>query len=308
MKLNETEKQETHRVLAYGRSKVGKTALVGQLARKYKVHWFDLEDGIGVLRNPAILPVEFQSNVDVIRLPDSQTATIAIETLLKVFKKPFAERRICWYHGKIDCPACGKDSSAPFAVIDLSKFTKEDVVVLDSVTQLSNSAMFAIIKDKLQGDTVDDFVRATTPSKDSFQIFRAQGFLLDRIFGNIQASGVNFCAISHEQMIEQNVDQTQKEDKPVGDGKEIIVPVAGTRNFSRNFARYFDSVVYLAIVNNRHRAYSSTVYDGNIVLGSRTGIDISKAGESGNPTFIDLFERNYNAAGGAKVVSTSKVW
>jgi len=241
-----------------------------------------------------MLPPEFHSNVDVIRLPDSQTASIAAETLLKVFRKPFSEKRICWYHGKVDCQACAKDTNAAHSTIDLSKFTKEDVVVLDSVTQLSLSIMYAILKDKLKGDTVESFLEF----RGDFREYRAQGFILDRIFGTIQAADVNVCAISHEMLIESNVDSTQKEDKPVGTGVEIIVPVAGTRNFSRNFARYFDTVVYLGVVNNRHRAYSNTVHDGNIVLGSRTGIDISKAGEPGQPTFIDLFERKGGTTSG----------
>jgi hypothetical protein len=55
------------------------------------------------------------------------------------------------------------------------------------------------------------------------------------------------------------------------DGKPKIVPTAGTRNFSRNTAKYFDEVFYCEVRNKKHVVGSSTTYANNILTGSRSG-------------------------------------
>jgi hypothetical protein len=62
------------------------------------------------------------------------------------------------------------------------------------------------------------------------------------------------------------------------DGKTKIVPVAGTRNFSRNVAKYFDHVIYAQVSNAKHTFTSVTTQTMNIVAGSRTGIDMKLTG------------------------------
>lgn len=282
MLLSNYEAKKTHRVLVYGRAKVGKDAFVGQLARipKIKLWWFDLEDGIKTLLNPSILPVEFHKNIQVFKIPDLQTIPMAIETILKVFKG--AECRICWTHGKVNCVPCMRDKPAEIDRICLSEFTSDDWLVLNSVTQLSMSAMHAVIKSELLADNWE--------YKPTFHDYRAQGFMLDRIFGAMQAGNFNCVAVSHEIMIEQIQDTQGGGGKDAsGNNIDVIVPAAGTRNFSRQFGRYFDNIVYLDIVNRKHRAFSSTVYDGKIMTGSRTGIEIEKLGDVGN--ILSLIQR-----------------
>jgi len=267
MLLSDYQQKASHRVLVYGRAKVGKDAFVGQLARANQhLWWFDLEDGIKTLLNPAILPVEFHKNITVFRIPDNQLVPMAIETLLKVIKG--TECKICWKHGKVNCPSCKENIGS----ICLNNFTSNDWLVINSVTQLSLSAMYAVIKEEMQKDNWE--------YKPTFHDYRAQGFMLDRIFSFMQSGDFNCCAVSHEIMIEQ-VQDTQGgggKDAP-GNNVETIIPAAGTRNFSRQFGRYFDNIVYLDIKNKKHRAYSSTVYDGRIMTGSRTGIEIENLAE-----------------------------
>ena len=62
MKLSEKTKSKAHRVLLFGPPKSGKTALAVQLARIFKLHWFDLEDGVKTALKPTILPKEFLKN------------------------------------------------------------------------------------------------------------------------------------------------------------------------------------------------------------------------------------------------------
>ena len=280
--LKDYEAKKTHKILVYGRAKVGKDAFVGQLARLpgVKLWWFDLEDGIKTLLNPEILPRQFHPQIQVFRIPDHQVIPMAIETLLKVFKGK--ECKICWTHGKVNCVPCMRDKPTEVERICLDEFTQNDWLVINSVTQLSQSAMNAVIKAHLQADEWD--------YKPTFHDYRAQGFMLDRIFGLMQASNFNCIAVSHEIMIEQIQDTQGGGGKDAsGNNVDVIVPAAGTRNFSRQFGRYFDNIVYLDIVNRKHRAFSSTTYQGNIMTGSRTGIEIEKFGDAGN--ILKLLER-----------------
>jgi len=285
MLLSEYEDKETHKVLVYGRAKVGKDAFVGQLARAgYTIWWFDLEDGVKTLLNPEILPVEFHKNIHVIKVPDNQLVPMAVETLLKVIKGK--ECKICWQHGKVDCQVCSKVLGAPVERICLNEFTNKDWLVINSVTQLSLSAMYAVIKSAIIKDDWE--------YKPTFHDYRAQGFMLDRIFSIMQSGNFNCVAVSHEIMIEQIQDTSGGGgEKAPGNNVETIVPAAGTRNFSRQFGRYFDNIVYLDIVNKKHRAFSSTVYDGRIMTGSRTGIEIEKLAE-GTQNILGLLKRKAN--------------
>ena len=87
-------------------------------------------------------------------------------------------------------------------------------------------------------------------------------FLLDRIFSILQAAPYHVICVSHET-------KTKRED-----GKEVIVPIGGTSNFSSTFAKYFDDVVYCDKVNGKHKAFSSSTYSNSIITGSRAGVSI----------------------------------
>jgi hypothetical protein len=71
------------------------------------------------------------------------------------------------------------------------------------------------------------------------------------------------------------------------DGKKKLVPIAGTSQFSKTFAKFFDVVVYTEVVNKKHRAASSTTYSGSIVLGSRAGKVLETLDP---PSLLPLFE------------------
>lgn len=59
-----------------------------------------------------------------------------------------------------------------------------------------------------------------------------------------------------------------------------LVPTAGTKAFSRNTAKYFDEVIYCEVKNKKHIAASSTVYNGNILTGSRSGAILETQSEA----------------------------
>lgn len=258
MKLTDVIDSEAQRVLAYGPPKSGKTELVGTLTSQFDLHYFDLENGYKTLRK---LPMEQQERINLFRIPDTKEYPIAVETMLKVIKG--TKTSICDTHGKVDCMLCKKDAAATFSTIELNALdVKKDIVVVDSLTQLSNSVMNHLTKGK--EDTY----------KPEWTDYRNQGQLLDKFLSQIQQSRFNIVCITHET-------ETQMED-----GKAKLVPVAGTREFSRNTAKYFDHVIYCDIKNKKHIAASSSTYQANILTGSRLGIELETGTGNG---LLDIF-------------------
>lgn len=248
MKLADYQQSAGRKVLVYGAPKTGKTVKVAELAAKKKLWWFDLEDGIKSALSSPTIDKSWIDNIEYFHIPDTQIMPIACRTLLKVVKG--GPKSICHTHGAVDCPVCKRDG-AGFSTINLSEFTNNDVLVIDSVSQLAASAMNDIQSKIIQADQFD--------KKPEWDDYFNQGRIMDRIFSIMQQAPFNVVAISHEQMVEQE-DKSKK-----------IVPIGGTSQFSKTFAKYFDDVVYCEIVNKRHVAASSSTYKANVMSGSRAG-------------------------------------
>lgn len=275
--LAEYRQKATYRLCLFGRAKVGKTALAAQIARIGRLWWIDLEDGIKTALNPAILPEQFWGNINVFRIPTVQKIPMGAETILKIIKG--TECFICWQHGKVACLNCKVEKGDVINRICLNEFTTDDWLVIDSTTQLSTDVSFATNPVIRAAETPEDFVLDKDTGGKDFKYPMAVSFLLDRIFGTLQNSNMNCIVISHEVMTER----TKDTGKPVkmgeaqpNDGAEMLFPSAGSRNFSRNFGRYFDMLIHLDVVNKKHRAYSSTTYSGSVQTGSRLPFNIEE--------------------------------
>lgn len=246
MKLTDKTASKAKRVLIYGESMTGKTTLAGTLAQKYKLIFIDLESGYESLLK---LPDSAKERIEIISIPDTKIFPIAIETLLKIFtgKEVF----VCEEHGKVNCPTCKKEDK-PSSRVCLNELDDSYVVVVDSLTQLSASAMNFLMKD------MDDL------AKPEWSVYRSQGALLEKILSCMQQAKYHIVCISH-------VVETQDEA-----GKTKLFPVCGSSNFSRNCPRYFDDVVYVELKNKKHMATCSTTYANNITAGSRLGHSIGE--------------------------------
>jgi AAA domain-containing protein len=241
MKLSNKASAKTHRIMLFGPPKSGKTQLAGECAEEFDLLWFDLESGIDTLKK---FPIEWQERIEVVSLPDTRSYPIAIETCLKVIKG--GPVNICEAHGKVDCPACKKVND-PFVLVHLNSLPASTVVVFDSITQLTNSAVAHITKGK-----PDDY-------RMEFEDWGNLGKLMDIFMSHVQNAPCNIICISHETAVE------------MVDGKPKIVPTAGSSNFSRNTAKYFDEVIYTEVKNGKHKVGSSTGYANAILTGSRSG-------------------------------------
>jgi len=114
--------------------------------------------------------------------------------------------------------------------------------------------------------------------KPTYQDYMSQGALIDQVLSLIQVLDMNIIVISHETDTEKS------------ETKEALVPLGGTRNFSKTVAKYFDAVVYMTIMNKAHRAYSDTTYSPSVLTGSRlpVGVDANKGDEL---SLLSLFKR-----------------
>lgn len=257
MKLSSKLTSAVHRVLVFGAPKSGKTELVGALAQYFNLLFFDLENGYLTLKK---LSQEEQERIDLISIPDTKVFPIAIETMLKVITG--ATTKICETHGKVSCAICTKEGKI-FSEVTLKGLPKETIVVVDSLTQLANSAMNHLTKNQ------DDLY------KPEWSDYRNQGQLMDKFLSQIQQSDYNIVCITHET-------ETEMED-----GKKKLVPVAGTTSFSRNTAKYFDDVVYCEVRNKKHNFASSTIYSNTVLTGSRSGISIES---DAAPSLLRIFK------------------
>ena len=266
MKLSQKIASKSHRVLLFGPPKSGKTQLAGELSKEFNLLWFDLENGVDTLLK---LPENQKERIEVVTLPDTRSYPIAIETMLKVIKGTKLD--ICETHGKVGCALCRKDSR-DFTTVELSSLPLDTIVVVDSLTQLTNSAISHITKNQ-----PEDY-------KLNYDDWGNLGKLMDTFLSHVQQAGFNVVCISHET-------ETEMED-----GKMKLVPTAGTKAFSRNTAKYFDEVVYCEVKNKKHIAASSTVYNGNILTGSRSGAVLETQSDA---SLIPIFRGD--------VVSTNKL-
>lgn len=256
MKLSQKSASKSHHVLLFGPPKSGKTQLAGALSSHFNLIWFDLENGADTLLK---LPPEQQDKVELISLPDTRSYPIAIETCLKVIKGTGVS--ICEAHGKVGCLICKKDSK-PFTNLELNNLPLDTVVVFDSLTQLTNSGIANITKNQ-----PEDY-------KLNYDDWGNLGKLMDTFLSHVQQAPFHIVCISHETEVEME------------DGKNKLVPTAGTRNFSRNTAKYFDEVCYCEVKNKKHVVGSSTIYSGNILTGSRSNTVLEGTAE---PSLVPIF-------------------
>ena len=257
MKLSQKSAVKSHRVLLFGPPKSGKTQLAGSLASAFNLIWFDLENGVDTLLK---LPVEQQDRIEVLSIPDTRGFPIAIETLLKAIKGGPID--VCEKHGKVACALC-KQQNLPSVHLELATLPLDTIVVVDSLTQLTNSAIAHITKAQPEDYRLE------------YNDWANLGKLMDTFLSFVQQAPFNIVCISHETEVEME------------DGKQKLVPTAGTKNFSRNTAKYFDEVVYCEVKNKKHIAASSTTYANNILTGSRTG-EVLEA-KPGEASLVPIF-------------------
>lgn len=264
MKLTDySEKIFNHKVLLLGLPKTGKSTLAAELSKKYNLHWIDIEKGEQTLLR---LPREQQERISLYSIPDSGSNPIAAVTLTVLFK--FGKMNICLDHGAHDCKICKTAKPDTFSSLNLSELTSNDIVVLDSGTQLGRSILAHITRTK----DVD-----YKPERDDWGSLRK---FTEFFASQFQALRCNFICICHA--VEAELE----------DSKKKLVPDFGSKGMSSTFAKAFDHVIYTDVKAGKHVAGSMTNYSPLILTGSRTDFDITKLPA---PSLIPLFAGEYQS-------------
>lgn len=246
MNLDEALAQTTHRVLLYGLSSTGKTELAGRAAEFFdRVYFFSLEKGHTTL---AKLPANVKAKIELFQIPDTRNHPVGHELISKVLEGK--EVKFCQAHGKTGCLSCEKEGK-PFETFNLSTLGKGDLVVIDSLTQLTSSCMARITK----GKPID-----YKPERDDWG---SLSFHMGNVASGLQQCPANLICISH--LTESAEDAVQ----------ELYIPVFGSRTSSLNIARCFDHVVYMQVKDKKHKAISSTTAMNGLVAKSRTDTDFA---------------------------------
>ena len=253
-------KRPNHSLLLYGEPKTGKTRLVGTAAKLKeikRIFWFDLENGAETLLHMG-LTTEEMSKIIIYQIPDTREVPRACETILKCLSAK-ASVLVCHEHGKVGCtaPECKPaEKSTSFFLRDL---THNDLLVIDSGSQLGDSALaMACIGKPIE-------------YKASFDEYGAAGKYLGDILSVVQqATFTNFVIITHTNIVEEEIN---------GIKRDKVVPLMGTRAFCLKVAKYFGTVIFLEIKLGKHAAGSSSTYKANHVTGSRLDIKVESSKE-----------------------------
>lgn len=258
-----------HSILLYGPPKTGKTRLVGTAARIKElnnIYWFDGENGIETLLHMGLTNEELDK-VTVFKIPDTRDKPRFIETVLKAFSKKAVT--ICNNHGTVDCIECKDPTTKQFTgtVFDLKACTHNDLVVLDSGSQLGDSALALACL----GQPVE-----FKPGWDEWG--SAVKYLSD-IMTTVQAAAfTNFVMITHIIPIEEEFNGV-KTDK--------LFPLCGTKAFCQKVGKYFGTIVYVDFKLGKHGAASKSTYSpSKCTTGSRVNAEIEKAAEPDMKTIL----------------------
>ena len=249
-----TVRKPNHSILLYGHPKTGKTRLVGtaaQLPEIKRIFWFDGENGAETLLNMGLTEAEL-SKVTLFSIPDTRELPRFGETVLKALtsKVPIT---ICDLHGKVECLECTK-TTAPTTPFFLPSLTHEDLIVVDSGSQLGDSTLAMA----MAGKAID--------AKPGWDEYGQSTAWLGAILSVMQASFyTNSVMITHLIPIEEEMN---------GVKRDRFFPLVGTKAMCQKVAKYFGTVIFVEIKMGKHAGGSSSLYRSDASTGSRTGAKI----------------------------------
>lgn len=204
---------------------------MAQLASKYTLHYFDLDNGIS--RFFACVPQEYWGNVKVYSIKSTPEEPNGLKTLDLALRLK-AKTPICIAHGRAGlCPTCGQEKpgapeDAKYQVFDTSNLTCKDIVVVDTATTLCRDA-YNVGNGVVNPSAVIDY------EKKDLKSFDRSGFYLDNFLLRMKNLPCHKLLVCHAIHVENP------------NGVKEMVPMVGTRNFSLKALGDFGHKIYTFI-------------------------------------------------------------
>ena len=264
LKKKRDEVSSSHAILIYGDSGCGKTRLAATAATipaLNKIYYIDLENGSDTILNMG-LPDEALKKIQLYKICDTRKDPHAMSTMLKMFSAR-EDISLCEEHGRINCLECTR-AKKPTQIFNLTKMTHNDLVIIDSGSQLADCGVNALLK----GQPEDAILQ--------IQEWGTVNNWLKSILQTVQAGRyTNVVVLTHvlydEEYSGTGINKTLIRTK--------IYPLMGTKAFSTQVGKYFGTIVHLEVKNKKHVGGSSTVYALNTQTKSRLGIKVENANE-----------------------------
>ena len=264
LKKKRDEVSSSHAILIYGDSGCGKTRLAATAATipaLNKIYYIDLENGSDTILNMG-LPDEALGKIQLYKICDTRKDPHAMSTMLKMFSAR-DDISLCEEHGRINCLECTR-AKKPTQIFNLTKMTHNDLVIIDSGSQLADCGVNALLK----GQPEDAILQ--------IQEWGTVNNWLKSILQTVQAGRyTNVVVLTHvlydEEYSGTGINKTLIRTK--------IYPLMGTKTFSTQVGKYFGTIVHLEVKNKKHVGGSSTVYALNTQTKSRLGIKVETANE-----------------------------
>lgn len=250
--LADTQIDETDHAIVYGEPGSGKTTLVGLLSEFYNLLWFDGDKGLTALKHN--LHPELLKRIIPVKILDNTSTPNFCMSMMRVIKGK--QVKLCLGHGIADCPICIMNKTQ-FITVELNKLPKNFVAVTDSHTQFYVSVMaFAYYKrtgKNIGEDTEDSF-------KGDYDYWAICRNMVEKYGNYLKDLPCKYVSISHESL--EDMENNAKK----------LVPVGGSSNANKNYAKYFGTEINAKIVNSKHVFYSSTTATTGVQTKSRANI------------------------------------